>query len=403
MSSAGDGSAEPAVSYRALLSDPRLLSATMLSAVGSLGVNVASPALPSMGLALGVSDARIGLVITAYTLPAMVMVPVTGVVADVYGRRRVVIPALVLFGAAGTAIAAAGSFEAVLVLRAIQGVAFAGIMPLSVTILGDLYHGATGSAAQGLRVGMNGVSSTIAPAVAGVLAAVAWGYPFLVFALALPVAALLAVFLPETASTGAGRGALGGQLRGYARSLAGELGDRRLSTLLLGGGVRDFVRYGIITFVPLFAVRSMDASLAQAGALLSVRGFAYVVISPLAGAIVGRVSRRWALVGSLGLTAAGTALLPAAPNVLALAGLVFVYSAGDSVFSPVIKDAVTDVVGESSRAGVVGGMNVLKYGAQTAAPVAFGAVLAVAGFDALFAVAAAIVAGYAVGLAAVVR
>lgn len=380
------------VSYASLLSDPRLVTVTLLSLVGTLGVNVASPALPSMSAGLGVSDARIGLVITAYTLPAMFMVPVAGALADLYGRRTIVVPALVLFGLAGSAIAAVDTFEAVLVLRGLQGLAFAGIMPLSVTILGDLYSGPTGSAAQGLRVGMNGLGSTVAPVVAGALSAIAWNHPFLLYAAALPVAAVAFVVLPETASGGAGSDGLRAQLGRYVDSLLREVRRPRLSALLAGGGVRDFVRYGLITFVPLFAVRSLGASFAVAGALLSLRGVAYILVSPGSGVLVGASSRRWVLVGGFGLAAASAAAMPLAPDVLWLGAFFLLYSVGDSVFSPVIKDAVTDASAPDSRAGVVGGMNVLKYAGQTAGPVFFGLVLAASGFGAVFGVGAAVLA-----------
>lgn len=390
------------VSYGSLLADPRLLAVVLLSLVGTLGNNVAAPALPAMGAGLGVPDGRLGLVVTAYTLPAMFAVPVAGVLADVYGRRAVVVPSLAAFGVVGSAVFLVDSFEAVLLLRGLQGVAFAGIMPMSVTILGDLYDGTRGSAAQGLRVSVNGVSSIAAPVAAGALSAIAWNYPFLLYALALPAVVIIYVVLPETARDVDDGGRLVGQLRQYGRTIRHELRVPRLRTLLVGGGVRDFVRYGLITFVPLFAVRTMDASFAAAGALLSVRGVGYILVSPLAGELVGAVSRRWALVGSLVVGAASMALLPFAPSLVWVGLLVLTFSVGDSVFSPVIKDAVTDTTADA-RAGVVAGMNVAKYAAQTASPAFFGLVLATAGFDPVFYIGAAIAAAYAVVVAVRLR
>lgn len=379
-----------------LLVDPRLLAVVLLSLVGTTGNNVVAAALPAMGAGLGVPDARLGLVITAYTLPAMVAVPVAGLLADLYGRRTVVIPSLVLFGVVGTAIAGVGSFEAVLALRAVQGVAFAGIMPLSVTILGDLYDGPRGSAAQGVRVSVNGVGTILAPAAAGALSALAWNYPFALYAVALPAAVVIAVALPETVDRNRAADGRTAQLVAYGRTLGRQLRTPRLGSLLLGGGVRDFVRYGLITFVPLFAVRTMGASFAQAGLLLSVRGVAYILVSPLAGVIVGRLSRRGAIVGSLLLGATCLVLVPRAPGLLWVGLLVLGFSVGDSVFSPVIKDAVTDAASGDARAGVVAGMNVAKYAAQASSPAFFGLVLAAGGFDLVFEVGAAIAVGYAV-------
>jgi hypothetical protein len=79
---------------------------------------------------------------------------------------------------------------------------------------------------------------------------------------------------------------------------------------------------------------------------------------------------------------------------------VAVYSVGDAVFSPVVKDAVTGATEDEYRSGVVGGMQLLKYGAQTASPAFFGLVLAAAGFGELFWIAGAVAGIYiaAVGL-----
>lgn len=391
------------VSYTALVTDPRLLAVVLLSVSGTLGNNVAAPALPALGGALGVPDARLGLVITAYTLPAMFAVPVAGVLADLYGRRTVVVPALVAFGVFGSAVSLAGSFELVLLLRGLQGMAFAGVMPLSVTILGDLYDGVEGSAAQGVRVSVNGASGIVVPALAGALSALAWNYPFLIYAAVLPAALVVYVALPETAGDVESTAGLVDQLRTYAASIRREVRRRRTATLLAGGGVRDFTRYAIITFVPIFAVRTLDASFAQAGALLSLRAVGSILIAPLSGTLVGAISRRWALVGSLLIGAASTAVVPFAPDVILLGAVILVYSVGDAVFSPVIKDAVTGAAPAASRAGVISGMNVLKYAAQTTSPVFFGLVLAAAGFEPLFLLGAAFLAAYALVVAVVLR
>ena len=386
--------------YRELLGDPRLLTILSMSVAGTMGVNVASPALPAMGEGLAVSDARIGLVMTAYTLPAMVVVPFTGTLADLYGRRRVVLPCLLGFALAGGAIAFADSFAAVLVLRGIQGAAVSGFMPLSVTLLGDLSAGSKGATAQGLRVGSNGISSAAVPVAAGALSGLAWQVPFLLYAGVLVVFAVAYVLLPETTGgiDAGDEGPDGGTVLRYLGTLRTELDDTNLRVLVSGGFARDFVRYAVLTFVPLFAVRGLGASFAAAGAVLSVRGAAYILVSPFAGRIAARFSRKGAIAGSLALSGASVALMPAAPSIVALGALVGTFHVGDSVFSPVIKDAVTDAVAADARAGVVNGMQVLKYAGQTASPAGLGVVLAVAGFDALFLLTATVTAAYVVAV-----
>jgi MFS family permease len=58
----------------------------------------------------GASSATIGLIMSAFTAPAVVMTPVIGVIADRFGRRPVILSGLVLFGTAGTAITLTTTF-----------------------------------------------------------------------------------------------------------------------------------------------------------------------------------------------------------------------------------------------------------------------------------------------------
>ena len=380
--------------YTSLVRDGRLVTVALISFFATLGSNVASPALPAMAEALAISDTRIGLVMTVFSLFAMLFVPVTGVLADAYGRRTVLLPSILGYGLAGSAIAFVTTFEAVLALRAVQGVAFAAIMPLTVTLLGDLYSGSSASAAQGFRTGMNGIGSSLIPAIAGVLAGIAWNYPFFIYALFVPVFAIAALYLPEPSTN---RGSVPGELpnvRRYVNRIRSELTQLNLGVLLFGEAVRDFVRYGLITFVPLFAVRILGASLAQAGAVLSARGVAYIVVSPLSGAVVAQLSRKQVLIGSLLLSGGAVLLMPFTPSVLMLGILLGIYTVGDSLFSPVIKDSVTALASDERRGGIVGAMNTLKYAGQTSAPAFFGVVLAVLGFDYIFYIAVVVAVTY---------
>ena len=388
--------------YTSLLRDGRLVAIALVSFSATLGSNVAAPALPAMANDLAISDTRIGLVMTVFSLFAMIFVPLTGVLADSYGRRTILLPSILGYGLAGSAIAFVGTFEAVLALRAVQGITFAAIMPLTVTLLGDIYTGSSASAAQGFRTGANGIGSSLVPAVSGALAGIAWNYPFFIYLLFVPVLAIAYRYLPEPARNGGVErdGTL--DVRGYAGRMRSEITQVNLGVLLFGESVRDFVRYGLITFVPLFAVRVLGASFAQAGAVLSARGIAYIVVSPLSGAVVARLSRKQVLIGALVLSGSTVLVMPFAPGILWLGVLLGIYTVGDSLFSPVIKDSVTAIATDERRGGIVSAMNTLKYAGQTAAPAFFGIVLALLGFDFIFYIAAVVAVTYSVLLLLVI-
>lgn len=382
--------------YRELLSDTRMISIALVSFYATLGMNVASAALPAMADGLAVSDSQIGLVVTVYSFAAMLFVPLSGIAADTYGRRAVLVPSIVVFGLSGIAIAFVDSFLSVLLLRGFQGAAYAALMPVTVALLGDLYSGSLGSAAQGLRVSLNGIGSSAVPILAGFLAGYAWNYPFFIFVLVIPVTLLMYLCIPETVSE-SGEGSVdAADVKAYLGRVKTEISDVSTSVLVSGEGIRDFVRYAMLTFIPLFAVRSLNASFAAAGSVLAARGIAYILVSPMSGIVVRRFSRKQALIGALFLSGGSIAAMPLASNVLWLAMLLGLYTVGDSMFSPVIKDAVAALASDERRGGIISAMNLLKYGGQTVSPTFFGVVLAFGSFVPVFYIAAGVAATYGV-------
>jgi MFS family permease len=70
-----------------------------------LGTSTITPAFPTIVRELGVSSGQVGLLITVFTLPSIVMTPLLGVLSDRYGRKNILVPALLLFGIASGAFA----------------------------------------------------------------------------------------------------------------------------------------------------------------------------------------------------------------------------------------------------------------------------------------------------------
>ena len=381
-------------SYVSLLKSPTLTAMMLAVFVVMFGYEIPAPILTNIAAGVGVSDAQIGLIMTAFAVPGVLFLPLTGIAADLYGRKAVLVPSLVLFGIGGTAIGFTDSFAVILGLRFLQGTAFAGILPISVVVLGDAFDGAKGSAAQGFRTSAAGAATFVIPPVAGFLASFAWEYAFLLHLLSFAVAAFVLVAVPETLeSTGTGPGILE-TMRGYAGTMRSELKDRQLGILVSGGFVRGFVRLAFLTFIPLFAVRVFDATLVEAGLVLSARGAARLVFPPLSGIVTARFSRRFGVLGSLVIIGASAAAMPFSPSIVGLGAILFGYSIGDSFLSPLLKDAVANHATEERRAGVINSFFIFQNSGEMVAPAFFGAVLAVIGFTGVFFVMAAVVAIY---------
>ena len=92
-----------------------------------------------------------------------------GIIADLFGRKKVLVPALILFAVAGGLCLLARDFKTLLVLRFFQGIGVAPLSSLNVTVIGDLYTGKKRTAAMGYNQSVFSVGAASLSTVGGAL------------------------------------------------------------------------------------------------------------------------------------------------------------------------------------------------------------------------------------------
>src|SRR5690554_6893890 len=113
------------------------------------------PVLPLMEQAMDVSQVRIALVITAFSIPAGLVIPLGGLASDYVGRKAVLIPALILFGLGGLVAGLAPAFSSspygiVLAGRVLQGIGGGGTYQVAMALAGDIFQSSERTKAMGL-------------------------------------------------------------------------------------------------------------------------------------------------------------------------------------------------------------------------------------------------------------
>ncbi|NIB42780.1 MFS transporter [Pseudomaricurvus alkylphenolicus] len=147
-----------------------------------------SPALPGMADAFAEvpnADFLVKLVLTTPALFVAVGALLVGPLLDHWGRKPVLIATLILYSAAGSAGFFLDSLSAILVSRALLGLAVAGIMSGFMALIFDYFEGDALNRFLGLNgacVCLGGIVGLVA---AGVLADFGWRYPFLIHLIAL--------------------------------------------------------------------------------------------------------------------------------------------------------------------------------------------------------------------------
>jgi MFS transporter, ACDE family, multidrug resistance protein len=124
---------------RAVHKDHNLHIVFAVTLMAVLGTSSITPAFPKIVQELGISSGQVGLLITVFTFPGVLLTSVWGALSDRFGRRKILVPSLMLFGIAGGACAFVWDFELLLMLRTLQGVGAAALMAINVTVLVPKY------------------------------------------------------------------------------------------------------------------------------------------------------------------------------------------------------------------------------------------------------------------------
>ncbi|MFB6168378.1 MAG: MFS transporter [Haloferacaceae archaeon] len=348
-----------------------LIAANLLA---PLGITLVSPLLDTLSGPFGVSTARMGLLISAYTAPPIFLIPVAGILADRVGRKPVLLGGIILFGVGGTAITLTTEFWVAVALRLVQGVAFAGLTTIIITSIGDVYVESREATAQGLRFTSSGVYQTIFPPVAGALVVVAWWAPFLIYAMAFPVAVLVYLWFEEPLDDPTVTEGSSGS--GGIRSLLALVSRPRVLSLVAGRALPMLPWVGFLTYNSLIVARGVGGSPAEAGILVAVNSTGLAVGGSQAGRITERFdSRLWPL--ALANVALGAGLVLVAFASTLAVGMVgaAVLGLGFGVSLSLYRSVVTGLAPAHLRGGLVSVSESGGRVASTLTPLAMGAVV----------------------------
>jgi len=172
-----------------------ILSISMLTLLAG---SVVAPALSIIATAFpDTSTTMLKLIIT---LPSLFVIPfsfISSALCKSFSKRTVVFLGLAMFLVGGVGAAFVNSVTAMLVFRAILGGGIGFLMPLSTSLISEFYEGDARMKMMGLMNASNAGAAVVTVLVAGFLATLSWRYAFGVYLLAIPVAILVAMFLPK--------------------------------------------------------------------------------------------------------------------------------------------------------------------------------------------------------------
>ncbi len=374
--------------------DLTLVVLCLVPAVMVLGNAALIPALPGMRATLGLAPAQIALLITVFSGAAGVALPLAGPLSDRWGRKPVIVSALIIYGiGSGIATLAAlwPSLTWVLLLagRTVQGIGAAGTQPIAWAMAGDLYSGAVREKTLGLMETSNGLSKVVSPILGAVVAAQSWVGPFILFTVvAWAGAVAAAAFLPRR--TRAQRP------RPDYRAILGP-NVRRFAPAVIAAFPAFMALFGLLTYLSEVLETRHGLVGASKGLVLALPLLVSAVVSLIAGLSLAPLGHPLRAAAALGLAVEGGGfilLLVLVGSPWFFAALVAV-GAGNGLLLPALNTMATSSASQNERGLVTALYGTVRFVGVALGPLLFGIVwpvsepLALGGTAALLLVGAA--------------
>ncbi len=381
------------VGLAAMVRRPPLVFIFSVTVAGILANTLLSPNIPDVLDAFDQPESRAGILVASGPLPGVLVAPIIGIVADRLGRRRVLLPCLVLFGLAGLAAATAPTFEFLLLARVIQGVGGAGLINLAVVMISDFWSGSERTALIGRNSAVLTVCLALIPSFSGLLASVAsWRWSLACASLALPVAAFGYRHMPrvDTVATTT----IGDQLRGTRRAVRQPV----ILAVIVASALLFMVIFGVfLTTLPVHLEKEFDLGPGARGLILSAPAIGSTLVAFNLGRIRARFSVRKVLVASSVLISVAAFAIGVAPTIVLIVAASIIYGLGDGLAIPSLQDVTASSAPEGQRASVMAGFVSATRLGQTVGPVGASAIFAATSTSTAMIIGAAIFAAVAIG------
>jgi ACDE family multidrug resistance protein len=183
-----------------------IASLASIPLVMTLGNSMLIPVLPTIEKQLHITAFQSSLLITMYSVVAIIFIPISGYMSDRIGRKKVIIPSLVL-AAIGGLISGWASWKMnepygmIVAGRMLQGLGAAGAFPIVLPLVGDLFlNDSEASSCLGTIETANTFGKVLSPILGAMFASIVWFLPFFAFPLFCAISLAMMLFFVKSPS-----------------------------------------------------------------------------------------------------------------------------------------------------------------------------------------------------------
>ena len=355
-----------------------ILAIASVALIMTLGNSMLIPILPQMRSALDLSQFKVSLTITVFSVVGAIFIPIFGYLSDRFTRKAIIIPALIFYSVGGllagiaTLLLSKKAYAWILVGRVFQGIGAAGTTPMSMALAGDLFKGGKASKVLGLVEASNGMGKVLSPLIGSLLAALIWYAPFFAYPFFGLVAIVLTwIFVKEKDKKKAVL-PFGQYIKGLLTVFKHE--GRWLFSAYLAGAVCFFALFGVLFYLSDVLEKQYDIDGILKGAILAIPLLVMCTTAYITGLVIKKdltLMKKLIIIGLM-LSTASFASLIFFTNLYAFIGILLFSSLGTGLVLPCLNSLITGAVSKSRRGFVTSIYGSVRFLGVAIGPPVFG-------------------------------
>ena len=332
-----------------------IISLSSIPLVMTLGNSMLIPVLPSMEKKLSISSFQTSMIITVYSIVAIFLIPVAGYLSDHIGRKKVIIPSLIIAGIGGIISGWAAwkldsAYWLILLGRALQGAGAAGAAPIVLPLVGDMFKNEDDvSSCLGLIETANTFGKVLSPILGAFLAGFIWFLPFFsipVFCAISVIMMLILVKCPKTTE----KPIPFKQFFINVKKTFTEKG-RWLYAIFFIGGILMLVLFGILFYLSEVFEKEYDIKDIKKGFFLALPLGALCLSSFISGKVIkkNKVLMKWLTFIGILAAALSIAALWFSINLWYMLSMFLISGIGIGISLPCLDALITEGIEKEER------------------------------------------------------
>lgn len=339
-----------------------LVALASIPLIMTLGNSMLLPILPQISRELGITSFQVSMLITVYGLIAIVMIPIAGYLSDRFGRKKVILPSLIIAAAGGTVCVIAAWFMeglsaywVILGGRLLQGIGAAGAFPIVLPFVGDLFKDEQEvSKSLGIIETSNTFGKVLSPILGAYLGLILWYAPFIAIPVLCLISFLLVIFLvrkPEQKEQAEQKG-----IRDFLSGIVDVLRvkGRWLYAIFAIGGICMFVTFGVQFYLSEMLESKYQLNGAKKGYILAIPLALLCLSSYGTGKIIGQNKSlmKWIGFGGMVLLTAAMIFAGLSKGIYYLVGFMGLGGIGIGATLPCMDALITEGI-EKENSGTI--------------------------------------------------